>query len=96
LTASADDTTASFSIGLYEHVEYTSRPPGLSIWIALLKILNCNVCSPSPSAGFQKSVFVAALPDELEEGSEGILMLGMAAASRFVIMQFGLPILLRD
>ncbi len=36
-------TTASFSIGSKEHVEYTILPPGLVRFIALVSNSNCNL-----------------------------------------------------
>lgn len=38
--SSAAETTASFSMGFIEQVEYTSRPPGLSSAIARNRILS--------------------------------------------------------
>src|SRR5882762_6374398 len=40
---SAAEMTASFSTGFMEHVEYTIRPSGLSIFIARCKILSWSL-----------------------------------------------------
>ena len=44
----SDITTASFSIGFNEHVEYTILPPTFKICAALFAILICSECRPFP------------------------------------------------
>src|SRR5271170_524129 len=43
--------TASSSTGFILQVEYTTRPPTLSIWSARTRILTCVRWSPSPLLG---------------------------------------------
>ena len=54
-------TTASSSIGLKVQVEYTSRPPSLSMWQACRAMRSCRGCSPLPLPGVQRRQMSGAL-----------------------------------
>ena len=62
---SAATTTASFSMGFREHVEYTSRPPGRSSIRPRIRMRSWRACRPVPFMGvqsFQIARFLRSVP----------------------------------
>mmetsp|Transcript_10280 Transcript_10280/g.31423 ORF Transcript_10280/g.31423 Transcript_10280/m.31423 type:complete len:392 (-) Transcript_10280:263-1438(-) len=102
-------TTASFSMGLREHVEYTSLPPTCRSSQAFITILSWILCRPSPMPTFHllhKSGAFLSVPSPLQGTSHRILsksitsvlssclMTGNFWPSWFVTIKQGLAILL--
>mmetsp|Transcript_80320 Transcript_80320/g.223641 ORF Transcript_80320/g.223641 Transcript_80320/m.223641 type:complete len:231 (-) Transcript_80320:325-1017(-) len=68
-------TTASFSMGFNEHVEYTQRPPGGSRIRARIRMLRCLLKSCKASRLFQEDqiwMFLRAVPSPLHGTSTRI------------------------